>query len=221
MTPVAVYGVGGMGREVAETVRAAAAAGQDWSVLGFLDDSPASQGARVLDLPVLGPGEWIADHPQVKLVLGIGHPWTRHRVVNEALALGGEWVSIIHPQVVVAPSASVGEGSVVFAGCVLSARSRLGRFSYLNYNAVVSHDAVVGDFAWIMSQVALSGNVRVGEGAFVGVGASTRQGVSIGEWTIIGAGAAVVRDIPPFCVAVGVPAKPIRYYEEPCQMPPF
>lgn len=36
-------------------------------------------------------------------------------------------------------------------------------------------------------------------------------GVKIGENSIIGACSVVTRDIPPNCVAAGVPARPIRY----------
>ena len=221
MPSVAVVGAGGMGREVAEMVLACAEAGSDWDLLGFLDDSPTSQGTFVMGFPVLGPGEWIADHPDVQLVLGIGHPRTRRRVTCRLTALGATWMTLVHPSVIVSRSARVGYGCVVFAGCVLSADCRLGDFTYLNYNTVVSHDAEVADHACIMAQVTLSGNVRVGEGAFVGVGVSTRQGVSIGEWSIVGAGASVVRDIPPLCVAAGVPAHPKRFYDSWDEMPPF
>ena len=40
------------------------------------------------------------------------------------------------------------------------------------------------------------------------------QGKSIGRNSIIGAGAVIVSDIPDNCTAVGVPAKPIKYYSE-------
>ena len=36
-------------------------------------------------------------------------------------------------------------------------------------------------------------------------------GVTIGKGSIIGAGAIVTKDIPPYCVAVGVPAKVVRH----------
>ncbi len=107
------------------------------------------------------------------------------------------------------------------AGFVLASKCRGGSLCHVRFLAVVSHDAVLGDFANINSHVGLSGNVKVGTGSFIGVGVYTRQGVSIGDWTIIGAGATVVRDIPSFCVACGVPAKPIRHYEQPSEMPAF
>lgn len=221
MPDVVVYGAGGMGREVAETVLAAAHDGQPLNLLGFLDDRPGSAGEQLLGLPILGPGAWLAQHPTVRVVMGIGHPLTRFRVVEKLAAFDARWATVLHPTVTRMPSATVGQGVVVFAGCTLSSAAALGDFTYLNYHTVVSHDAYVQDFACVMAQVALSGSVTVGRGAFVGVGVSTRQGVSIGEWSIIGAGASVVRDVPPLSIAMGVPAVTTRQYPSFDQMPSF
>lgn len=43
---------------------------------------------------------------------------------------------------------------------------------------------------------------------------SHRSGVTIGDGAVIGAKSLVNKDIPPNCLAVGVPAKVIRYLED-------
>lgn len=48
---------------------------------------------------------------------------------------------------------------------------------------------------------------RVRRGASIGSGATVISGVSIGEGALVGAGAVVTTDVPPFAVAVGVPAR--------------
>ena len=56
----------------------------------------------------------------------------------------------------------------------------------------------------------------VGHDVWIGVGACVKGGVSIGHGAVIGAGAVVTRDVPPFAVCGGVPARVLRYrFDEP------
>jgi acetyltransferase-like isoleucine patch superfamily enzyme/DNA-directed RNA polymerase subunit RPC12/RpoP len=57
--------------------------------------------------------------------------------------------------------------------------------------------------------------VVIKKGSVIGINVCILGGVTIGENSVIGAGAVVSSDIPPNCLAVGVPAKPIKYFESP------
>jgi acetyltransferase-like isoleucine patch superfamily enzyme len=54
-------------------------------------------------------------------------------------------------------------------------------------------------------------NVRIGSGSWLGQNVCV-IGCSIGKNCVIGANAVVTRDIPDYCVAVGIPAKVIKKY---------
>ena len=55
----------------------------------------------------------------------------------------------------------------------------------------------------------------IGHDVWIGHGAIIMPGVTIGTGAIIGSGAVVTKDIPPYAVAVGVPARVIKYRFEP------
>ena len=56
--------------------------------------------------------------------------------------------------------------------------------------------------------------ILIKEGALIGAGATILPGVTIGKYAIIGANSVVSRDIPDFGVAIGTPAKVIKYLDK-------
>ena len=55
--------------------------------------------------------------------------------------------------------------------------------------------------------------VRIGNDVWIGAGVKIVDGVSIGDGCVIGAGSVVTKDLAPFSVAVGVPARVVRKRE--------
>ncbi|GAA3382678.1 sugar O-acetyltransferase [Cryptosporangium minutisporangium] len=55
--------------------------------------------------------------------------------------------------------------------------------------------------------------ITIGDNVWLGGGVVVLPGVTIGENTVVGAGAVVTRDLPANVVAVGNPARPIRYLD--------
>ena len=54
-------------------------------------------------------------------------------------------------------------------------------------------------------------SVVIGNDVWIGQGVSIKSGVTIGDGAVIGAGAVVTKDVEPYAVVAGVPAKIIRY----------
>ena len=58
------------------------------------------------------------------------------------------------------------------------------------------------------------GPVKIGRCVHLGEGVCVMPGVTIGDYSVIGAGSVVTRDIPPYSIAVGSPAKVIKTIEQ-------
>jgi len=78
---------------------------------------------------------------------------------------------------------------------------------YLMSRTHVPHDAT------LMNNVVLATNSLIGGGciiydyAYIGLGAIVHQWINIGESAMIGLQAGITKNVPPFCVTVGVPGR--------------
>lgn len=63
-----------------------------------------------------------------------------------------------------------------------------------------------------MNQPLICKPVIIGDGCWIGEKASILSGVTIGKKCVIGTNAVVTKDIPDYCVAVGIPARTIKKY---------
>ncbi|MDY2949120.1 MAG: CatB-related O-acetyltransferase, partial [Lachnospiraceae bacterium] len=55
------------------------------------------------------------------------------------------------------------------------------------------------------------GNILVDDDVWIGYGVVVMSGVHIGQGAVIAAGAVVTKDVPPYSIVGGVPAKVIKY----------
>lgn len=53
--------------------------------------------------------------------------------------------------------------------------------------------------------------IRIGAGVWIGDSAVILKGVQIGDGAVVGAGAVVTKDVPAYAIAVGNPARVVRY----------
>lgn len=65
-----------------------------------------------------------------------------------------------------------------------------------------------------MRNVVSKGEVVIGENVWIGDKATILPGVHIGEGAVVGANAVVTKDVPPFCVVGGIPAKILHCVKE-------
>jgi UDP-perosamine 4-acetyltransferase len=193
-----------------ESIRASGVA----TPYAVLDTDRVLWGRDLLGVPIPGGDELVSrlrDEGVTSFVVGLGgvrDNSPRRRLFELGVAHGLVPLNVHHPSAVQSPSAAVGAGSVLFPHAVVNAGAVLGVNVIVNTGAIVEHDCRIGDHAHIATGARLASTVSVGSSAHIGAGATVRQSIAIGEGAVVGAGAVVVRDVAPWTVVVGVPARP-------------
>ena len=72
-------------------------------------------------------------------------------------------------------------------------------------------NALMPGFSHIKGHPATKGDIKIGNDVWIAQGVRIMSGVTIGDGAVIGAGAVVTKNIPPYAIVGGVPAKVIKY----------
>ena len=158
-------------------------------------------------LPWLGTIEEFDVESDDRLVLAIGDPTVKSSVVALLALDPSHFTTFVHPSAVIHPSATLGNGVIIFPLSAVSADAVVEDFVTVNLLCTVGHDTRIGSCSTLSAHVDLTGRVKVGASVFFGSGARVLPDIVIGAGARIGAGATVVRTVPDGATVYTAPAK--------------
>lgn len=182
---IAIYGAGGLGREIAAMLKLINRHSDfQWNLIGFFDDgiskgTPISHFGKCLG----GIDEVNNWSTSLNIALCIGNTHTMatvyHKINNPMI----DFPNIICPDLYVADRDSfrIGKGNIIAGQCIVTTNVSIGNFNILNGAVTLGHDVSIGDFNSIMPGVRISGEVTVGKGNLFGAMSFVKQGLKIGD----------------------------------------
>jgi len=171
MKNIAIFGAGGFGREVQMLIEQINSNGKIWNFIGFFDDG-VQIGKVVNEFLVLGGvkelNDWNKD--SLAIVFAIGNPLTKKKIISKINNPNLFFPVLVHPNVQIGSSkfVSIGEGSIITAGNLITVNISIGKHVILNLACTVGHDTIILDYASFMPSVNISGEVNIGECVYVG-----------------------------------------------------
>lgn len=151
-----------------------------------------------------GKGSKICSHARADIF-----PW--HRFVLERDAQIEDFAVVNNG----AGDVRIGEGSRVGVGSVVVGPVDIGRYVFLGQH--VSVQGLIHGYEDVTQdpnlQPLMLRPVKVGDYTHLGTNSTIMAGITIGERCQIGAGSVVTKDIPPYTVAVGNPARAVKRYD--------
>ena len=79
-----------------------------------------------------------------------------------------------------------------------------------NLNTITTFPFKVKKFGY-PGEASSKGDIVVGDDAWIGADSIICSGVKIGQGAVVGAGSVVTKDVPPYAIVCGIPAKILRY----------
>jgi sugar O-acyltransferase (sialic acid O-acetyltransferase NeuD family) len=203
--PTKIAICGAANAEFAGLVRACQRAGENWNLVGYVDDDEEKHGKELPGGRVLGPIDALEEAALAGVLVlnSIGSPSVRQRLAER---FGERMVGLVHPAVELWND-TCGRGMTVLQGAIVSPSASIGEHVLIQSNAYVAHDVVLGDYANVSPGVLVNGRCRVETRAFVGAGAVLLPDVVVGSDALVGAGSVVTKPVSPGSVVYGNPAR--------------
>ena len=172
------------------------------------------QNSIIDGIPVIGDMNFLNNYEdEAFVVCSLGVASKRELVIEKIKNPNIHFATLVDPDANVYKDSTIGEGSIICGGSILAINTQIGKHVIVNLDCTLGHDAIIGDYCVINPGTNVSGKVKLSERSNLGTGTKVIQGLSIGSNTTVGAGAVIITDIPSNCVAVGVPAKPVKFIQ--------
>lgn len=211
MKDIAVYGAGGLGREIACVINEINEKTPIWNFLGFFDDG-IEKGTKIDYGIILGGidelNNWDKD---ISIVIGIGSPKIVFNIVNGIKNKFVSFPNIFSHDIkfVDQKSLKIGRGNFINFKGNISCNVTIGNFNTIGALSTLGHDCIIGDYNTIMPSVQICGYVEIGNRNFFGISSTVLQMNKVGNGVTLGAGSILMKNAEDGITYFGNPARPI------------
>ena len=188
------------------------------NVVGFLDDDTKYTNQSVRGIPVLGPiskMETLRYTDNIEAVYcPLGNNKLRVKFLTKAKELGYKIPNYIHPNVIISPNVSIGEGVYILLGTTIMPHTVIKDYTMISMGVHLAHHCILEEGVFLSTGCNFGASIHAHKYAYCGISSTIMTGIhDLGEDCLIGAGAVVIRDVPENAVMAGVPAKVIKFHD--------
>ncbi len=207
MKDLAIYGAGGLGREIYCMLKNAPSSENKWNFIGFFDDNFEAGIKNYYGKYLGGMKEINIWETPLDVAVAVGSGETVKKIVEK---ISNPLVNF--PNIICGSKFAdennfiIGKGNII-KNSSFSCNVKIGDFNLMNNQVAFGHDCIVGDFNTFMPNVRISGEVCIGNNNFFGVGSIVLQQITISHHVKLGAGSVLMKKAKPGCLYIGNPAK--------------
>jgi len=215
MKDIAIYGAGGLGREIAcqisklnEIIKAG------WNLIGFFDDGKAI-GEDISHFgKCLGGLAQLNDwETPLNVVLCFGSPRSLAKIHSLIVNPNINFPNIVSPDFSIndPETFKIGKGNIITGQCSATTNVAIGNFNLLNGHVHLGHDIKIGNFNVFMPGSRISGEVSIGCQNLIGADSFVKQQIKVGNNVTLSPLSALLTKPKDGNTYIGNPAKIFKF----------
>ncbi len=214
MKDIAIYGAGGLGREVASVLNSLFPEDKPRRLVGFFDDG------KQRDEPIAHFGKCLGGINElnvwptpIEVALCFGDGRTSKTVYSKIINPNVSFPNLIYQDFSIADKKTfkIGKGNIITGGCRVTTNITIGDFNLLNGGVVFGHDVHIGSFNTFMPGCRISGEVTIGDYCLFGAMSFVKQCLKIGDNVRLSPLSPLLTNPKDDCLYIGNPAKRFKF----------
>ncbi|MFN2396585.1 MAG: sialic acid O-acetyltransferase, partial [Bacteroidales bacterium] len=176
-------------------------------IKGYLDDDKeALQGFHGYPLIIDTIQHYIPEHDDV-FICSMGDVAKKKRSIGIILDKGGEFINLIHPDVLNGKNVKMGNGCIVLKNAFIGVECEIQDYVLIQGSAIIGHDVKVGKYSRIDCNVVCVGGTEIKDEVTIHSGAVINDRVIVEKGAVVGALSFVIRRVKENTTVFGNPAK--------------
>lgn len=161
---VYIIGAVGLGREISATLNHPELQ-KRYTLRGFVDDK-FPPGEEVNGTPISRDIEWLKNQENANVILGIGNPEVRQKILERLSEAAINFPTVIHPGASIYDKnhVHIGKRCFIAQNTILTTNTRIGDFCFINTACTIHYDTVIGDHCVLGPGKHLTGGDKIGDG---------------------------------------------------------
>ncbi len=205
-----IYGSGGCGQEVKDIADIL----KVWDEIIYIDDTVERDLFKGIKRMPFDAFDQIYAKENAEIIIALGEPEYRIMLYKKVKEKGYTFANVIHPSAFISPSAKMGRGLIIKPWVVVSCDAVIGDNVRIESFSGIGHGCIVRESSQLSAGVIMGGESEIGEGTYIGMNVPILEKIKVGSNSVVGAGSTVQREIPDNVIALGNPAKAMKYKNE-------
>lgn len=208
MKNLVVFGAGDLGKFIVYNIDMF---GDDYNILGFMDEDTNKVGWELCGLPIFGIDYLNSNKiKDLCMVIAISSPKAKESVSKKLKPYNISFPNFISPGSWLSKGIKMGCGILMYPNSSVDFETRIGDFVTINAGCTVGHNVTIGQFSTLAPGVNLAGFTSIGEKVNLGIGCCSIQNIKINNHSIVGGQAMLIEDVESGRTVAGIPARIIK-----------